>query len=140
MPAKAGIHRVCSTHMDASLRWHDNSRRRLPAALGVFVLLIEPLRKRRKVLDDSPCIDFFAAREFLKRLLPRLALALLQHRPETLARVFTAIIAALVQRPLVASSVAQGLVELKHQDVGQEIPNIRCISRYMIFGARIKKV
>src|SRR3546814_9730496 len=59
-------------------------RRHLPAAGLAFVLLLEPFLQRREVLEHRRAVDLLATGELLHRLLPRLARALVQHRPELL--------------------------------------------------------
>src|SRR5690606_10339802 len=100
-------------------------RRNLPATGLAFVLLLEPLLQRREVFEHRRAVDLLAAGELLHRLLPRLARALVQHRPELLPGGLAVVEAAFVQRSLVAGRVAQRLVELELQDVGEEVARVR---------------
>src|SRR5690606_1476834 len=115
-------------------------RRHLPAAGTAFVLLPEPLLQRREVLEHRRGIHGLAAGQLLQRLLPRLAGALGQHRPELLARGLVAGEGALVQRALVAGRVAQRLVELELQHVPQEVAGVGGIARHVVLGARVEEL
>src|SRR3546814_1440249 len=101
--------------------WPRLRRRRLPAAGLAFVLLLEPFLQRREVLEHRRAVDLLAAGHLIHRLLPRLARALVQHRPDLLPGNLLVLEAAFVQLTLVAGRVAPRLVELELQAVGEEV-------------------
>src|SRR3546814_5218517 len=70
----------------------------------------------------------------------RSARALVLHRPELLPGNLVVVEAAFVQRTLVAGRVAQRLVELELQDVGEEVARVRRVGRHVVLGARVEEL
>src|SRR3546814_15713418 len=70
----------------------------------------------------------------------RSARALVQHRPELLPGNLVVVEAAFVQRTLVAGRVAQRLVELELQDVGEEVASVRRVGRQVVCGGRVEEL
>src|SRR5690606_27407192 len=71
-----------------------------PAAVATLVLLLQPLLQRREVLEHRGGVELLGAGQRLQRLLPRLRLALGEHRLVLAACGFAAVEAALVQRAM----------------------------------------
>src|SRR5690606_11929294 len=115
-------------------------RRRLPAAGLALVLLLQPFLQRGEVLQHRAAVDLLAAGQLLERGLPRLAGATRQHGAELRARLLVAMEAAFVQRPGVAGGLAQRLVELELQQVGEEVAGVRGVARHVVLGARIEEL
>src|SRR5690606_14011018 len=97
----------------------------LPAVLPALILLLQVAHQRLEVLDHRFAPHLARAGEFVQRVLPRLACALLEHGPAALAGFLAAVEGALVQRAFVTGGFAQRLVELEPQDARQEVTRVR---------------
>src|SRR5712692_3553851 len=112
--------------------------KRLPAHLLPLVLPIQPLLKRSEILKQSATIGLPLAGQRLQRIRPGLALTHCVHLVELCTSLFRSVERALMQRTLVSRLAAQSAVELKFQNVRQEIACVGSVRRHVILRSRIE--
>src|SRR5579864_7391164 len=90
-----------------------SSPRSLPTYVVTYILFVQPLLERRKILQKSGRIHFPFARKGFQGFRPGTTLAHLQHLVQLRAYRFVVVNRTAVQRPSMAGSTAQCAMELK---------------------------
>src|SRR6185503_9131149 len=112
----------------------------LPADGLPLVLLVEPGLERREVLGHRARVHLALTGQRLERVWPWFRGAHFEHRLQAGARLLAAVDRAAMQRRRAARGLGERPVELKLENLREEIARVRCVGRHVILRAGIEEL